>query len=244
MNKEQSKIILDALVQVPRLQSTCEFIVSVVTENWPEVGLKYLEGRRNLSRDKNKPELYDAIPYKPPYLGAALSKAPKPLFKHLWKWFKESPSIFQFEGATLLESAFQGYPDVARKHLESWIERDVEFVIACLHGFEGIEAIYPTVKKIVEHLPTQSPLLRAVDLALDSSGTVYGDFGFRDLYSLRIDLLSTWLNDPSPKIQAFAKHRAENLKKSVIAETRRVEAEIAALKLEFGESLGDDNAPP
>lgn len=240
LNREQSKIVLDALIAVPRLQSQYEFIVAAITKNWPVLGLEHLTQRRKFKPSMGKISSYDAIPYRPSSLSKALSVIPDQVLLTLRDWFTENPDVFRFDGATLLASMFQGYTKEAQEHLEMWIEKDVEFVIECLYGFEGAEAIYPTVHKIVEFLPAGSEDLRTLDFALDASNIVEGEFGFIKLYNYRLQLLTSWLDDPSPKIRSFANARAEHLKKAIVAETQRVEAGIAARKLRFGEDLEGD----
>lgn len=240
LNYEQSKIILDALRSLARIRSTPEYVISVITENWPDLGLCFLQSRRLLDRSDKKPENFKAIPYKPHRLNLALSKSPELFFSSLSEWFADRPSVFQFEGATLLESVFPGYPDIAKRHLENFLETNPSFVIACLEGFEGTGAIYPTMYEVIKNLPVDSPLFRKADFALDASGVISGEFGRVERNNRLIELLQPWLVDDTAKIRDFALMRIDHLTKANVAETQRVEAEIAARKLAYGEDLGDD----
>jgi hypothetical protein len=94
--------------------------------------------------------------------------------------------------------------------------------------------------EVIKNLPDDSPLIRKADFALDASGVVTGEFGFVERNTKLIELLKPWLDDPLQKIRDFAFMRVDHLTKANIAETQRVEAEIAARKLRYGEDLDEE----
>src|SRR5216684_3958172 len=97
------------------------------------------------------------------------------------KWFVSGDSLFQFTGGRMLSSSFPDFPAAFEQKILSYIHRNVreeiEFVVRVLSSYRGQSFLYETCKEIVRALSPEDTLLSNVQIILQSTGVVSGEFG-------------------------------------------------------------------
>jgi hypothetical protein len=82
-------------------------------------------------------------------------------------------------------------------------------------------------------LPADDPLLDEIEVALDSTGLVSGEFGFVEAYRRKKSELALWLSDPRESVQSFARRHALCLDQQIAAEQLRSEEQLALRKRNY-----------
>ncbi len=96
------------------------------------------------------------------------------------------PSLAKFEAALL--------PLVA-----SGKDDDLNFALEVLSNYHGEPALHDTCKAIVEALPEDDKRLDKMEIILESTGTVTGEFGMVHAYQGKKEEVKGWLNRSAPK---------------------------------------------
>jgi hypothetical protein len=71
-------------------------------------------------------------------------------------------------------------------------------------GDQGQPALHDVCKEVVDKLPENDSRLNEIEVILESTGVISGQFGFVEAYQRKKDEISPWLSDPRPKVRAFA----------------------------------------
>ena len=77
--------------------------------------------------------------------------------------------------------------------------------------------------------------LGLVEIILDSTGVVSGEFGMRQAYQRKKEEVSSWLKDEREKVSSFAERYTRTLDRQIAAEQRRAEEGLEMRKREYGE---------
>jgi hypothetical protein len=243
LDEDQAGVVLGALVRYPRLEYSAENVVAAIAERWPARVVAFLGTRQVFSRTDNAPRHYDPVPYAVHELKESLSAAPDFLLEGARAWYDDAPQFFTYDGGRLLASVFPDLSGGLKKQLETLIdsgdEQDRAFVLAVLSAFSGRPCIYEIMRQVVAVVPSGSPLLQQVQLALRQTGVVGGEFGFAELHSERKALLESWRTVASEQVRTFAAGEIHFLEQVIAAEHRSAEASIALRKLQYGEDLDD-----
>ena len=88
---------------------------------------------------------------------------------------------------------------------------------------------------IVDALPQGDRRLDEVEIILQSTGVVAGQFGFVEAYQRKKEEVSPWLTDERPKVRAVAERYIRTLDRSIAAEQRRSEADYELRRREWPE---------
>ena len=152
-------------------------------------------------------------------------------------WYAADGSLFRFRGGRFLAQVF---PDVAADfevELRTLIANgdlpDIKMVLALLQNYDGGGSIHPLCKDIVDGLPECDKLLVDVTIALSATGVVSGQFGFVEAYEECKAYVTSWLQDPRPKVQQFARDFIHKTDHQIAAEQRRADEDQALRRLEF-----------
>src|SRR5260370_397372 len=101
-------------------------------------------------------------------------------------WFVAGDSLCQFTGCRMLSSSFPDFPSAFEQKLRAYIDRnnreDVEFVVRVLLGYRGQPFLHETCKAIVRMLSPDDSLLGNVQIILESTDVVSGEFGLVEAY--------------------------------------------------------------
>jgi hypothetical protein len=162
------------------------------------------------------------------------------------EWFVSGDSLFQFRGGRLLASSYPDFPEAFRGKLVSYVEGgrhdDIEFVLRVMAGYHGQTFLNETCKAVVRALPTDDPLLGEVEIILESTDVLSGEFGRVQAYTAKKQEAADWLVDPDVKVRSFAERYVLLLDRQIAAEQRRAEESIEMRKRMYGDPGDDEKA--
>jgi ppGpp synthetase/RelA/SpoT-type nucleotidyltranferase len=243
LTSDQADQVLASLVQHPQIDHRVEDILASIAASWPTKVVDFFGSRlkvdsKSMVGDKIR---YEAVPFNFYRLHDQLAKIPEYLVEKSRSWFEEDKLLFQYRGGQLLSIVFPNFPPEFERILQSLIEgRDkanIEFVAKILRTYDdGQVFIYGLCKEIVAFLPPEDPLLEEIEMALDSTGVVTGEFGFVEAYKRKKTELEPWLEDPREQVQSFARRHLLSLDRQIAAEQRRSEEHLELRKREYGET--------
>jgi len=152
--------------------------------------------------------------------------------------------LFQFRGGRLLASSFPNFPEAFSRKLLSCVQTgnrdDIEFVIRVMSSYHGEAFLNETCKAVVRALPAGDPLLKAVEVILQSTGVVSGEFGFVEAYLRKKQEMTDWLIDADAHVQGFAESFIRYLDRLIAVEQRHGEEDIEMRKRMYDDPGGLD----
>jgi len=89
------------------------------------------------------------------------------------------------------------------------------------------------VKRLVIRLPPDDPRLAKVEISLQNTGVVSGEFGFSEAYRRKKAEIAPWLDDDQPIVREFADRYMKKLDRMIAAEQRRAEQGRELRRREF-----------
>jgi hypothetical protein len=95
------------------------------------------------------------------------------------------------------------------------------------------------VKDLIALLEPGSTELNDIELALDQSGVVSGEFGFVELFQKRRSLVAEWLSDERERVRTFTEKYLRELDRRIAAEQRRAEEDYEIRKRDWGKSTDE-----
>ena len=99
-----------------------------------------------------------------------------------------------------------------------------------LLGYRGQPILHETCKAIVRTLSLDDTLLGNVQIILESTDVVSGEFGLVEAYKQKREALLPWLSDTNPKVKVFAEQYIGSLDRQIAAEQRRSEEDLEMRK--------------
>jgi len=247
-DEEQAKIVLLNLIYSPCVDYQEESVLLSIAKSYPERVIQYFNDRIQFNKsnaDKNKDEMpylerYEEVPYKLDSLSAQLSAIPVQAVQIVRAWYAQSSELFTYTGGRLLANIFPSFPDAFQSELIALVQAksldDIDFVFSILRNYEGEIFTHAICKEIIIVLPEGDQLRQnEVEIILESTGVVSGEFGMSDAYKSKKAEIEPWLSDENQAVVDFAKRYVRNLDRQIAAEYRRAEQGIELRKRNFGE---------
>jgi hypothetical protein len=91
------------------------------------------------------------------------------------------------------------------------------------------------LKALVNRLPENDSRLVEVDICLQNTGVVGGEFGFVEAFRRKKVEMASWLEDDRPAVKAFAKEYIRKLDGRIASEQRSAEHRKELQKRAFEE---------
>jgi len=152
--------------------------------------------------------------------------------------------MFQFGGGRLLASAYPGFSgrfkDKLMTYLHSGNHGDVEFVVRTLSAYQGQTFLNETCREAVRALSLDDDLLSIIEIVLESTGVLSGEFGRVEAYARKKQEMSGWLTDPDAHVRAFAERRLLTIDRQMAAEQRRSEEDLEMRKRVYDQPSESD----
>jgi hypothetical protein len=169
----------------------------------------------------------------------ALARDPMLAVNRVREWYAQDNKLFRFRGGRVLHDVFPRIGPEIEEPLVS-IAREgtddaIGFVLQILRTYQGEPFVYGICKAIIEALPQGDHRVGEIEIILQSTGVVAGQFGFVQAYQRKRDEVSLWLTDERPKVCAFADRYIRTLDRSIAAEQRRSEADYEMRRREWPE---------
>jgi hypothetical protein len=93
--------------------------------------------------------------------------------------------------------------------------------------------LHEVCKAVVAVLPDDERRLNEVEIILQSTGVVTGEFGMVQVYQARKEEVADWLADARLKVRAFAERYQRTLDRAIAAEQRRSESGHELRRMEW-----------
>ena len=241
LNPDQISILLNSLVISPSINHDDEKVLVLIAEIYPEKVIHYFEDRLDLELKNDSPN-YEPIPHNFFELSKPLQVVKQYLVNSAFRRFKNDSKLFSFRDGKLLSVVFPEPKAELECELISFLELHInerichEFLtqVICSYCFKN-NSLIALSKKLIELLPIDDRLLTDISSALNSTGVISGEFGFVEVYKMKKQEITLWLDDPSEKIQTFASNRIAELDRIIAYEQRRAQEDVEMRKRDYGE---------
>jgi hypothetical protein len=184
-------------------------------------------------------ERYEDIPFQLNELVQPLGTDPSFAVDTVRSWYAEDHRLFQYRGGKLLHNVFPGFNSELGTKLISVVQEGtdeaINFVLTILRTYQGQPALHDVCKEVVDKLPDDDSRLNEIEVILESTGVISGQFGFVQEYQRKKDEVTPWLSDQRPKVRAFAERYQRTLDRSIAAEQRRSETNYELRRREWPE---------
>jgi ppGpp synthetase/RelA/SpoT-type nucleotidyltranferase len=237
LSPEQVDPLLALLVDMPRLGTNGEALLAVIAHEHVQAVIDLI-GRRFLHERETADFRYEDLPHALHYLRAPLAAAPVEIVAAARHWFDADPSFSQFRGGRLIAQLFPNLEHPLYPLLYSQIEgsrEGIDFVLSVLRAFAGEKLLHPLLRAIVSLLPADDELLRIVEIVIDSSGVLVGEYGNVEAQEARKALVAEWEADENEAVRAFAASFVKSADNQLAMERRRADRSIALRKIAYEE---------
>jgi hypothetical protein len=147
--------------------------------------------------------------------------------------------LFQFRGGKALNNAFPEFSAELEAKLIGIVregtEEALDFVLQILRTYKGETFLHEVCKEVVNSISENDDRLGEVEVILESTGVVSGQFGFVEAYQRKKVEVEPWLRDCRPKVRAFAESYRRSLDRAIAAEQRRSEADYELRRRDWPE---------
>jgi hypothetical protein len=108
----------------------------------------------------------------------------------------------------------------------------IEFVLSVLRAYEG--QVHPLLQAAVEFLDPEDELLGIVEIVIDSSGVLVGEYGSVEAHEKRKAVVADWQSDERARVRDFAARYIRSAENSLAWERRRADTSVARRKIDWG----------
>jgi hypothetical protein len=159
-----------------------------------------------------------------------------------YSWFSKD-TIWAWEAARFIANVFPDFPPALERILiekiQNGSEKDALNVLSVLREYQGETRIHRVCKEAIKRFPDSKEVRTATLIALDATGVVSGEFGFRDAHMRKKEETVSWLKDHDAGIRAFAEYYQGYLDSLIKEETLQAERDIEIRKKMYGASAAD-----
>jgi len=234
LTSAQTDVVLKNLLYLRETESHAERVLALLAKSQPEKVFDYFGARLDYSASRGDDDRYEEIPHQFHGLQKSFAGIVDHAVGTVRRWFVAGDPMFQFRGGLLLASSFPGFPEPFARKLQSMVQTgnrdDIEFVVRVMSSYHGEVFLGETCKAVVRALPADDSLLGEVEVILQSTGVVSGEFGFVEVFTKKKQEMADWLADPDVHVRAFAEKYMLFLDRRIAAEQRRSEENIALRK--------------
>ncbi|RJG13538.1 hypothetical protein D3879_09940 [Pseudomonas cavernicola] len=245
LSPEERREVLKNLHFLPQIDYQAEDVLAVIAEREPLDVVEFLCARL-YEPDEYAAALaekegleYEELPFQFHTLQDPLSRAPQVVAQKVLDCYRKDSSLFEFRGAKLLQAIFPQFSETYQGALVRLIreggDTELEFVAGVLRAYNGETFTHPVARELIKRLPSGSPLVTEVEIALQSTGVVSGEYGMAEAYERkRLEVLD-WLQDPDDRIRTFAIKYISELEAMRDSERARAEESNTLRKFNYGE---------
>jgi ppGpp synthetase/RelA/SpoT-type nucleotidyltranferase len=243
VNDRQLEVLLRNLKLQPRIETHTEFVLTVLAHKHAKRIVDFFDERLALGATKDDDKLYQPIPHEFHELRKRFDAVADQVVDVVRRRFVSGDYVFQFTGGRFIAAAFPGFSDTLNKKLMSYISggsrEDIEFVIRVLSGYHGEPFVIEPCKEMVRRLSADDSLLENIEIILQSTGVLSGEFGLVEAYKQKREALLPWLSDADERVRSFGQQYIASLDRQIAAEQRRSEEGLEMRKRRY-EDPSDD----
>jgi hypothetical protein len=239
----QVDAVLKNLIYLPRIETHAEMVLAILADAHTTRVFDFFGDRLKFSTARDDENSYEPIPHHFYTLQKSFASIADHAVDTVRKWFVSGDPLFQFTGGRMLSSSFPDFPAAFQQKLLSYVHRnireEIEFVVRVLSSYRGQPFLYETCREIVRALSPEDTLLSNVQIILQSTGVVSGEFGLVEAYKQKREDLLLWLSDADSKVWAFAEQYIASLDRQIAIEQRRSEEDLEMRKRMYDNPQGD-----
>lgn len=230
--------LLHLAEEIPTVGTHAEWWLGAIAAVWPEKIVRWFETRIVRQRERERGERFEAVPFRLSRLKPPLQTQGTAVLKMVRSAFDHADMSFQYTGGKLLAEVLPdlGSVQAELKALASGNDDDRLFLTRIMAAYDGSPAIDGVCRDLVAATEPGSQTWTAVELAIDATGVVSGEFGMADASQARKTAMEAWLKDEREPVQQFAKRHILSLDRQIASERRRTIEEVALRKREYGEA--------
>lgn len=221
-----------------RLGTHGEWLAAAIAGRWPGKVLAWLGRRIERQREREWGERYEAVPFSFHRLNAALENHGTAVVETARSSYSPDDVSFRYTGGRLINQVFK---DASRiedelRPFASGTDDDRRFLLEVLAAYDGSPTIDSLCRDLVAATEPESMTWTSVEMAIDSTGVVSGDFGMVEAYLGKKAALTEWLKDDRPNVRQFAEGHILDLDRQIAADRRRSMEELHLRKRQYGEA--------
>ena len=242
---EERREVLKNLYLLPQIDYQAEDVLAVIAEREPRDVVDFFCARlyepheRTTALSEKENVEYEELPFQFHTLQDSLSSDPVMVVQKVLDCYRKDALLFEFRGAKLLQVIFPHFSTALQEALLRLIneggDTEMEFVAGVLRAYSGETFIHPVARELIKRLPPGSPFVTEVEIALQSTGVVSGEYGMAEEYEKKRLEVMDWLQDPDDRIRNFAANYIAELEVMRDSERARAEESIALRKFNYGE---------
>jgi hypothetical protein len=246
LSPEDRREVLKNLHFLPHIDYQAEEVLAVIAERDPADIVDYLCERlyepdeRAAAVERMGRSEYEELPFQFHSLHDPLSSDAEMVVQKVLDRYLKDSSLFVFRGAKLLQVIFPQFSDAFQRALVRLVreggDAELEFVASVLRAYNGESFIQPVAKELVKRIPPGGELANEVEIALQSTGVVSGEYGMAEAYEKKRLEVVDWLQDPDERIRSFAAKYISALEAMQDSERERADESIALRKFKYGEN--------
>jgi hypothetical protein len=229
LTPEQLGKVLDNLISAKEIDHEYECVLTLIGRIRPALVWRFFGDRLSKDKDDEADDEagYEAIPYRLFYLDKVLNEDPNAAVNELRSWYRAGDNMFEFTGGRLLHAVFPSFTEGLAGALVGLVEGggndDIEFALHTLHNYKGEATLHPVAKAIVARLPVDDSRLGRVEIILENTGGVWGEFGMVEGLRERKALMTGWLDDRNALVKGFAERAIRQFDNRIAMEQRSAE---------------------
>jgi ppGpp synthetase/RelA/SpoT-type nucleotidyltranferase len=237
LSPEQVDLVLTGLHARTQLGYREEEILNEIATGYPTKVVDFFGERLGAERKGIDGDRFEAIPYEFYLLQPGLQKIPEYVVAAARKWFAEDNEYFVYRGGRFLANVFPSFTPEYERALqvvgETNARDDLDFLAQVLANYNGQSFTHDLTMRIVDALPANDPLLQHIGMALDSTGSLRGEFGLVEAYRVKRQEMEPWLTDSRERVREFALLHIHHLDLQISAEQRRSEEALEFRKRSY-----------
>jgi len=235
--------ILDNLFHLDAIDYQAEEILCRIAEKFPALVVKFFCDRIAAEKEEDIGGKKEPIPFSFHKLAEPLSKIPVEAVDIVLATYDGDYGMFIYRGGRLLKNIFPNPSELFINKLIQLVrtkdEKNLLFVLAILRGYEGQPFLHEVCKELVKVLPEGGKLLNEVSIILQTTGVVWGAYGFAEAHQRKIEEIKPWLDDTDDKIKQFARKYIAGLEKQIEVEKKRADEDIMLRKHRYGDATDE-----
>jgi hypothetical protein len=239
LSGQQCQVILDNLIQRERIDFHVEKVLQAIAIKHPQSVWHFFKARMDRNDDSGSSNRYEAVPYGMQELRKPLARDARLAVEIARSWYSPDDHLFTYSGGRLLHDVFPQFTNEFEAELlrlvRSGAAGDVDFVLSVLRSYQGGQFLHAICKALIDVLPEEDKRVGQVQIILESTGVVSGQFGMVQAYQSKKQEVEDWLSDPRPKVRNFAEKYRRYLDRNIAAEQRRSEADYELRRRDWPE---------
>jgi hypothetical protein len=239
LSEQERQVIVDNLIHRTRIDHHDEKVLQLIAQKHPGIVWTFFRNRMDRDKTTASGDRYEAVPYHMTELSKALARDARLAVDVARSWYSPDDHLFSYSGGRLLHNVFPQFTEEFEAELirlvRSGAAGDIDFVLSVLGSYQGGAFLHSVCKELIDALPEDDKRIGQVEIILQSTGGVSGQFGMVQAYQGKKQEMEDWLTDARPKVRNFAEKYRRSLDRGIAAEQRRSESDYELRRREWPE---------